>query len=343
MKNRQRIDSAFVVLVLSASIISAVNFSQASSDVLSREDMNRYVRAFLDTYNRELEENFRPEVRKYFPFYSNYTYYVNATVSDDGAALEFMSSNVNSYEYGAINTPVESAIFKYVDLNITSLDNVTGYEVLIYTGPVSFAPFLTVKSNAHVFLSDVIVITNKASFVKVEEGGELFLSNVIVDERPFFALIMRGSNQLSAWTTEQAGNDAHRFLQTHLYQAFSKSEDFREYYAYPELSQLIEEIVWKHLHLEGYDLVAFKEDLQHIRDLAHDKYHVSTEFVDEIVEYIEKVMMTPSPPLPWYYLPPWSFIIGALVSLAFASFAGIIYRRFVSKKKTRTPRKKRKT
>lgn len=347
MKQRQRIVSLFVAMLFSfSSLVLIIHSSPSSSGAVSKEDMETYVQSFLASYNKELEDNFRPQVRKYFPFYSSYLYYINATISNvHGAALEFTPWDQEIFEFKTINTRVESTVFKYVDLDITSVANSTGYKVLIYTGPIRYDAFITLRSFSHAVFSNTIVVTNKASFIKVEEEAELFLSNVIVDRRHFHTLIMRGSNELSAWTTEQAKNDAHRFFEIHLYRAFNQSEEFREYLAYPELSQLVEQIVWKHLHLEGYDLIAFKEDLVKVRDLARDKYHVSTEFVDEILDYLQKKMMAQSPPPPWE-VAPWNWIIPGLVGIALTAIATKVYKwlkppRKKSKKKKRLRRKER--
>lgn len=69
-----------MVSVLVAALISLSSFVlttssySASSDVISREGMETYVQAFLDTYNIELEDNFRPQFRDLFPFFSDFTY-----------------------------------------------------------------------------------------------------------------------------------------------------------------------------------------------------------------------------------------------------------------------------
>lgn len=348
MKRRQRIASVSVILMFS-SLVLAIHPSHFSSGALSEEDMKTYMQTFLANYNKELEENFRPQFRKYFPFYWDYQYYINATISNvHGAALEFTPWDHEVFESNTIDTRVEPTVFEYVDLNITSVANSTGYTVVIYTGEPSIhgLPFITIKAYSHVFFSDTIFVTNKASFVEAAEGGELFLSNVIVDGRLFHTLIMRGSNELSAWTAEQAENDAHRFFESDLYWAFNRSEEVREYIAYPELRQLLEEIVWKRLHAEkiGYDLFDFKEDLAKVRDLARDKYYVSTEFVDELLDYLMKIAMTPSPPPPWE-VAPWSWIFAGLVGVALTAIAAKVYKRLKParkklKKKKRSRRKK---
>lgn len=349
MVHQKRMVSVLVAALISlSSFVLTTSSYSASSDVISREGMETYVQAFLDTYNIELEDNFRPQFRDLFPFFSDFTYCKNATISNTrGAVLEFSPWNQEIFDYKTINTRVESTIFKYIDLDTTSVVNSTGYKVVIYTGddPVPGLPFITINPNSHVIFSNIIFVTNRASFTEVKEGGELFLSNVIVDGRHFHTLIMRGSNELSAWTTEQAEIDAHRFFEIHLYRAFNQSEEFREFLAIPELSQLLEEMIQKHLYDEEYDLSAFQEDLEEVRELAREKYHISTEFVDDLLDYLEKIALAPSP-LPWWEVAPWSWILGALVSIVVTAIVMYIYRRMRKKskkeKRSRTARGRRK-
>lgn len=348
MIHQQRMVSVLVaaIIALSSLVLTTSSYS-ASSDVVSKQDMETYVQAFLDSYNTELEANFRPQFRDLFPFSSDFTYRKNATISSNrGAALEFSPWNQDILYYKTISTRLESAIFKYIDLNTTTVVNSTGYKVVIYTGDAPRgAPFITVLSGSHVSWANTIFVTNRASFAAVAKGGELFLSNAIVDERHFHMLIMRGNNESSAWTSEQAEIDARIFFEMHLYRAFDQSEEFREFLAIPELSQLLEEIIQKHLHDEQYDLSAFQEDLEEVRELAREKYHVSTEFVDELLDYLEKIALAPSP-LPWWEVAPWSWILGALVSIAVTAIVMYAYRRMrkksKKKKRSRTARGRRK-
>lgn len=347
MKLRQRGVSVLVVMMFSLFFIFDYPFFHSSTGVLSREDMETYAQVFLDSYNGELEDSFRQQFRKYFPLYSGHHLHINATISNiHGVALEFSPSNSQAFDFKTTDRQVESAVFKYVDLDITSVANSTGYKVVIYTGPARYDAFITITSFSHAFFSDTIFVTNKASFTKVAEGGELFLSNVIVDKIHFHALIMRRSNELDVWTAEQAKNDAHRFFENDLYRAFNQSEEVREYVAYPELRQLLEQIVWKYLHADeiGYDLFDFREDLAKVRDLARDKYHVSTEFVDELLDYLEKIATAPSPLPPWE-VAPWSWMLGGSVSLALAVVARKVYKVWLAKrkksKKKKRPRKNR--
>jgi len=346
MKNQQRIVYILAAILLSfSSLVLVVSSSHLNTGALSKEDMEIYAQAFLESYDKELKDNFRPQVRKYFPFYSDHLYYINATISSvHGAALEFIPWDREVYEFETINSQLEPAIFKYVNLGITRVNNSAGYKVIISHGLSPFGAFITIRSHAHVFFANIIFVTNEACYIDVKEGGELFLSNVIVDEKHFHTLIMRGSNEPNNWTIAQAKIDAHRFFEEHLYRAFNQSEEFREYLAIPELSQLLEPIIWKHLHEEEYDLIAFKEDLAKVRELARDKYHLNTEFVDELLDYLEKKAMTPSPPPPWE-VAPWSWILAGLVGVALTAIAAKVYKRLKPArkklmKKKRSRRKK---
>jgi len=333
-RNVKEIAVLLKALIFVSSLIFVIHLSHANSSILTVADMERYGQAFFKSYNKTLEDNFRPSYRKYFAFFASYPYRLNATISTTrGAALEFMPWNEETFESKIINYRVDLGIFEDVNLNITSLNDQNA-TVLIYTGPPG--NIFQLKGFATVVFSDMIIITNKGHLAELEEGSLLILSNVRVNERLYHVMIARGSNVPSAWTNEQAENDAKETFNIDLYRAFNQSEEVREYLAYPELSELIGQIVWKYQHAKetGYDLIAFEEDLTRVRDLARDKYHVRTEFVDEILDYLQGISAQAAPPL--WTVPPYSWILGGVVSLVIAAICRQAWKVFKSKRRRRT-------
>ncbi len=336
-RNAARSAILLETMIFLSSLIFIAQYSYASSDVVADSDMERYGQMFMRSYNRTLEENFRPAYRKYFSFWASYPCLLNVTISTSrGAAIEFMPSDEGAFESRSIDYRIDLGIFKDVNLNITSV-NAGNATVLIYSGPPG--SIFTLNAFATVVFSDMIIITNKGHLAQLEEGSLLILSNVKVNERIYHVMIAMGCNSASAWTDEQAEKDAKEVFNIDLYRAFNQSEEVREYLAYPELSELIGQVVWRFQHARetGYDLIAFKEDLERIRNLARDKYHVSTEFVDEILDYLQDVSAMAPPP--FWEVAPWSWILSGLVGIAITIVGARTWRALKSKRKRKSSRK----
>jgi hypothetical protein len=330
-RNARHIAVLFETMISFSLLVFVTDFSHASPEILTDSDMERYGLAFLRSYNETLEDNFRSTYRKYFSFYANYPYRLDATIStSQGAALEFVPSEEGAFESRAIDYRIDLGVFADVDLNITSLDaqNAT---VLIYSGPPG--SIFLLEAFATVIFSNMIIITNKGHLAELSEGSLLILSQVKVNEKLYHLMIARGSNAPSAWTDEQAEKDAKEIFEIDLYRAFNQSEEVREYLAYPELSELVGQVVWRYQHARetGYDLIAFRDDLAKIRDLARDKYHVKTEFVDEILTYLQGVS-TSAPP-PFWEVAPWSWVLSGIVSAAIGAICVRLWSNFKGKRK----------
>jgi hypothetical protein len=170
------------------------------------------------------------------------------------------------------------------------------------------------------------VVTNEGIFVEMGGQGSLLLLNVKVNERPYFAMMIRGSNTANSWSDEAAKEDALDLFKYDLFNAFNKSEEVREYMAYPLLEQMLSQIEWKHQNAQqiGYDYIQEREDLQKVRDLAVNTYHLNSTFVDEILNWLE----TQYPKQSWWEVAPSSWIIGGIVS----SVVGIPFALLIEKK-----------
>ena len=277
---------------------------------ITKENAQDYAEAFMEAYNQQVENNFRLEYRKYFDFYANFPYSINATTSSThGASIEFVVSNESSFDFRTVEQRIEFAVFPDVDLNITSLDvNAT---VFIWQGEPSQA-MLYINGTGNV-ICNIIFITNKGHFLDLGIGGSVLLLNVNVDGRHYYLMTIKGSNAPSSWAKNVAKEDARTLFEEDLFHAFNKSQEIREYMAYPILEELISQIVWKHQHAEeiGYDMLQYYEDLTRVRDIAVNTYHLNSTFVDEILNWLEGIY----PKQPWWEVAPYSWILGAVIGL----------------------------
>lgn len=273
-----------------------------------RENAQEYAEAFIETYNEQVENNFRSEYRKYFDFYANSPYNINVIISSThGASIEFVASNESSFDFRTVEQRIELVVFPDIDLNITSLDaNAT---VFIWHGKPSQA-MLGINGTGNA-IYNIIFITNKGHFLDLGIGGSVLLLNVNVDGRYYYVMVIKGSNTRSSWTRGMAKEDARVLLEQDLFHAFNQSQEIREYMAYPILEELISQIVWKHQHAEeiGYDMLQYYEDLAKVRDIAVNTYHLNSTFVDEILNWLEQIY----PKKPWWEVAPNSWILGAII------------------------------
>lgn len=304
-----KFSAALVILFCVISVFSTT-LANKESGPITNENAQDYTEAFLKTYTQQVENNFRPEYREYFDFYANSPYKINATISNThGAAIEFIPSNKSLFDFGTIEQRIELAIFPDVDLNITSLDvNAT---VFIWSGEPSQAMFVINGTGNE--LKGIIFITNKGHFLDLGIWGSVLLSNVIVDDRYYYVMMIKGSNTPSSWTKDIAKEEAMRLFEEDLFSAFNRSEEVRKYIAYPILEEMISQIVWKHQHTEeiGYDLLQYYKDLAKVRDLAVNTYHLNSTFVDEILNWLEDIY----PKQPWWEVAPYSWVLGAVVGI----------------------------
>ena len=312
MKAKKTITVIAIIGIFISLLTYWAYFSQQSHSLLSEDDLRRFSEIFLKTYREQVERNFREKYRRYFDFYVDFPFIVNITISKvHGAAIEFTPSNKQAVKFQMTNETIEFAVFRDINLNITRLDvNAT---VFIFKG--SSGPMFYVNGS-DILVEDIIFITNRGYLLKLANTGSVLFRNVIVDGRYCYLVLLKGSNSRGAWSDDAAKNDALLLFKNELYKAFNKSEEIRKYIAYPELKELVAQIVWKLRHADeiGYDLFSFKDDLARVQRIAVEKYRISSEFVDEILDYIEQIEPQP----PFWEVPPWSWIFGGIVGVIIA-------------------------
>lgn len=176
----------------------------------------------------------------------------------------------------------------------------------------------------------------------------MFLARTVVDGRYYHYIMVRSENSVNYWTKEIARQDAINLFDYEKDNAFKIADELRSFMAFPTLEELISQIVWRHQNSFeiGYDLLQYKNDLQYVRDLAVNNYNLNTEFIDEILYFLESIYPKPIEPK-WYDKTPWSWLIGgitgALISIPITHFTEKKISEMRGKKtrvKTRTRRKR---
>jgi hypothetical protein len=131
-------------------------------------------------------------------------------------------------------------------------------------------PLLTLSNISSVIFKDIRV--NQTNFLQ-----------------EYKCIIIKGSIEISYWTSDNATEDAGEIFYSDLRTAFSVSEEVRQRYAEPELTALLQNIINKLQNTsELYSASEWKADIQNIEDIARTKYHISnpSEFINEIIAFL---------------------------------------------------------
>jgi len=222
-------------------------------------------------YNRFVEKAALPKYRKYFEDYANAPFIINAVISSThGAAMELVPSGKVKFQCRMVAERIDQEIFP---VNEASRE----YESIGV--PIN----VTAKS---------IGIRNlSVEGITVSETGSLRTKDVVVKGINYpNTIVIKGCNQIKSWSRKVAREDALGYFHSDLNFAYMFSEEFREFIATPELTDIAKTI---HAKLqEGaykvkYGYIEFRDDLAALiaRATAHG---INPAFAKSIYKFLEK-------------------------------------------------------
>jgi len=302
--------------------------SQSSTEIVTPKDIRDYLSEFFKVFNKQLEFRFGLNSSSYF---ENLYYKIYVTISTThGVAIEFFPSNKSEAYFIITEKRIKTAVFPDLKFKITppNLDST----IFTWTGKPNETMF-DVGNSTDVILKNLIIVTNKGQFIKLGSKGEVYLYDITVDGRYYHALILRGSNTKDCWTRDNAKKDAEELLKYKSFYGFKQAETIKEYMAYPVFVELLSPILWKQYNAKdiGYTLIQFENEMNEIRRLAVDTYHLDRNYADRIYAWLEKITPKPIelPEPPWYEVPPWSWILGWMVGVILTSILAYIRSRLI--------------
>jgi len=297
--------------------------SQSSTEIVTPEDIRDYLSEFFKVFNKQLEFRFGLNSSSYF---ENLYYGIYVTIlTTHGAAIEFFPSNKSEIYFMITENRIETAVFPDLKFQVTppNLDST----IFTWTGKPNETMF-DVGNSTDVVLKNLIIVTNKGRFIKLGTKGEVYLYDITVDGRYYHALILRGSNTKDRWTRDEAKKDVEELFKYKSFYGFKQAETIKEYMAYPVFVELLSPILWKQYNAKkiGYTLIQFENEMNEIRNLAANTYHLDQNYADRVYAWLEKITPRPIklPEPPWYEVPPWSWILGSIVGFVITSILAYI-------------------
>jgi len=243
------------------------------------EEIRKYGETYLSTFRNEVYQ-FNPKDRVYFPDFTQFWNKCNgfkATISEShGAAIEFvLNSTFSAFQAKKTDERIEVAILGGVFSRQQGLP-------------------LSVRS-AHLILSfeqGVTMLTGGLTLFEVFDNASITLIGsdwTLNGVRYTNPITIKGSNMWEAWKVDKAIWDAKFDFKYDLAYALNKSEGVREYVAYAELKERLNDIANKLKNDPNYGWSQLHSDVEEISRIAREKYGViRPEFVQDVLHVLEK-------------------------------------------------------
>ena len=251
--------------------------------------MEKYGETYLWKYESLVQSKVIPAYQKYFTFLKEKPILIKASISTiHGAAIEFIPSKVQESQCQTITDRIEQGVFPHRDPNTFKIEfDVNNVTVLRNPGS---GPLLKFGKKGNGF-RNIIAITNKGWFLDLLEEASLITEAINVDGIGYpNTIIIKGSNRRSAWSCKAAKEDAPAEFYSDFQWAYFTSEEFREFCATPELTQIANEIIAKEKNGEyGGQYGYFKkiEDITKL-DTVADVHGIKHEFTKNILAFLKE-------------------------------------------------------
>lgn len=314
---------ALTIFVATCAVLASLTYMGFFKEKsLAFDDMENYAKTLIVNYNQSISF-FLPAAYGQFAFYSNCSYAVTAIKSSNfGTAMIFYPSANWSFKAQSSNLRIEDAVFGADNSRLPVILNMVGTGVAFYG--INF-PFMT-----------------NIGFI-VGNDSTMIFRDITINTVPYYCLIIKGSNTTSNWSSASAQNDSRLIFDSDLCQALNVSEEVRERYAEPELNEDLLKILqkWSSAFQPNsslsYTYTQKEYDIQQVEEKARTKYGItnSSEFVDNLLRYLEYVTMPSPPPQKTIFGRPvddpdnWLYVtcLGSLPILDFAFFLIVDQRR----------------
>lgn len=281
IKARQKLcnKKLLATFVLCFSFISFAYMTQAYSQTtqpsnqsyVSAQNIQDYATNLIASYNKTINDYF-PDMKSSFYFFSS-AYTVKTFVSSQyGAAVWFEPSNVTTLKNYNSSNRIEIAVFGGY-LSGGAVIGMGGGASIVTLNDVFFSdinPLSLVDGNATVIFKNATITFSNTT-------------------QHYTYVIMKESNQTDSWTSNNVEEDANEILYNDMHIEFSTSEQVKQRYAEPELTQLLQKMENKFGdNSQVYPLSQWNADMQTIENLAATKYHLGspTGFLNDLITYL---------------------------------------------------------
>jgi len=252
-----------------------------TNKVVSNRQMEAYGKAFLRKYENLVKRKIRPSYQTYFQFLKEKPILINASISTShGAAVEFIPSEVRKFQCQTVTTRIEHAVFPNKNLSISRKEG-NAKPKLLFRILGKLANFRDIE----------VTTSNERQFLELSEKGSLRTERIVVDDINYpNTIIIKGSNRRNAWSRKAAKEEALSDFRGDFLFAYLESEEFREFVATPELTQIAKKIeakqtAGKYGGEHGY--LELKEDLDAL-NAAADAHGIRHEFSNNLYEFVKE-------------------------------------------------------
>jgi hypothetical protein len=238
--------------------------------VVGSAQMKAYGDTYLQRYEHLVQSKVLPAYRKYFSFLKEKPFLIKASISTShGSAVEFIPSDDYKFQCQTIKNRIEQGIFPGKNLNTSRAATVLG---------------------KHCFFKDVSLTCEMGMPIEISDGGSLRTKDIIANDINYpNTIIIKGSNRRSDWSRKSAKEDAQYYFDIDFRDAYVASEEFREFVATPELTNIANEIITKQkagYYGGQYGYLKMKEDLAKLTAAANAR-GIKHEFTENILTFLK--------------------------------------------------------
>jgi hypothetical protein len=257
--------------------------------IVSDEIIKEYGETYLRRYEHLLDNKVLSAYHKYFSFHKEKPFLIKATISNShGGAVEFIPSKTQEFQCQTVTDRIEQEIFPHRDPNSFKIEFDTNNDTVLRnpgSGPL-WKP--GGKGNE---IRNIISITNKGWFLDLLEEVSLATKAINVDGIDYpNTIIIKGSNRRSAWSRKVAKEDALHEFDIDFREAYWNSEEFREFVATPEITQIATEIIAKEKAGEyggQYGYLKMKDDIVKLDNIA-DAHQIKHELTKNLLAFLKE-------------------------------------------------------
>lgn len=262
-----------IVTILAIFLLLQFAIQGINGEYTSTQNMKNYAQTVIDVVNQEVNTYF-PSSKGSFTFYSNVPYSVKFYSSTQyGAALSFEPSSTPSFEIVNSSKRIELAVFggNWNETALLGGDYITDFMLSGQTLTNWGGPLLRLGNNSN-------------GIVKNETINGVFYNLVII----------KSSNDSSAWTPELAINDVKAIMNSDVEGSFVNSEAINSqivarYSADTVLLNRARYIQSQLLYNKSdYAPTQFFEDYKQLEDMARNQYHLPDPegYLNELFKFV---------------------------------------------------------
>lgn len=263
------------ILILIISI-----YSCDDSEIVSEEELKNYAESYIEEYKNLVDENVKPDYKKYFNFYKSYPFKINLTLSQtSGASIEFSTSDTATFVFKTVIQRIEEHIaypnvFLYRALSPDTL-------LRIFRKPHVF------HSKGYLYMRDLKVIEDKDRyFLEIGDSSCVLFEKITLGDKVYQFLLFTGSYNPIYWNEETVRKDVLHFFQADFENAFFRYIDFREFVIEPELIEIVKIILEKRDD-DKYTFLDKENDIKEMVSICL-KNGIEPGFANDVYNYLKE-------------------------------------------------------